>query len=291
VTGEIDLPTLLESLQPTLSDERFGFASLPHGAAVPPGVRPVGTFAEAEGLTVIAPAQSLAAANVEHQADWALVTLRVHSSLQAVGMMAAISQALARQGISVNPVSAYHHDHLFVPWDRRHDCIAALGRLSRRGEHPSAAPAGESIPAVRRASIEDVEALVPLFDAYRVFYEQESDETLARCFLGERLAKGDSTIFIAERGTELAGFTQLYPSFSSTRARRIFVLNDLYVTPQARGTGAARALLNAAAAFAHSEGALRLTLSTAHTNAAAQKLYERSGWVRDEHFRTYNLAL
>jgi GNAT superfamily N-acetyltransferase len=88
-----------------------------------------------------------------------------------------------------------------------------------------------------------------------------------------------------------AGFTQLYPTFSSASVKRISILNDLFVDPIARRRGVGRALLKAAADFGRSAGAGRLTLSTAHTNTSAQLLYEASGWLRDEIFRSYHLAL
>jgi ribosomal protein S18 acetylase RimI-like enzyme len=144
---------------------------------------------------------------------------------------------------------------------------------------------------VTRAGLSDLDALVPLFDGYRMFYEQPSDEALGRGFLAERLTARDSVIFLAQVEGVAIGFTQLYPSFSSTVARRIYVLNDLYVAPAGRRSGAGEALLDAAKAFAKDEGAARLTLSTAHTNETAQSLYERNGWVQDSNFRVYNFAL
>lgn len=144
---------------------------------------------------------------------------------------------------------------------------------------------------VRRAEARDLDALVPLFDGYRQFYGQPSDPKRARTFLGERLARGDSTVFLAEDDGRAVGFTQLYPSFSSVRTGRLFVLNDLFVTPAARRTGAARALLDAAAAFAKAEGAVGLTLSTGVENRPAQTLYEAMGWVRDTRFYSYGLSL
>ena len=143
-----------------------------------------------------------------------------------------------------------------------------------------------------RAGLEHVDVLTSLFDAYRQFYGQAQDLALAREFLRERLEQDQSAIFLALGPDGAAvGFTQLYPSFSSASAKRIFILNDLFVDPGARRSGAGRALLQAAADFARSAGAVRLTLSTAHTNTSAQSLYEASGWLRDEVFRSYNLAL
>jgi len=145
---------------------------------------------------------------------------------------------------------------------------------------------------VRRASLADLDSIAPLFDAYRQFYGQAHDLALARKFLRERLEQDQSVIFLA-LGPDLSpvGFTQLYPSFSSASAQRIFILNDLFVDPGARRSGAGRALLEAAADFGRSAGAVRLTLSTAHTNTPAQSLYEATGWLRDEVFRSYHLAL
>jgi len=106
------------------------------------------------------------------------------------------------------------------------------------------------------------------------------------------LEQDQSVIFLAlAPDGSAAGFTQLYPSFSSASAKRIFILNDLFVDTAARRGGVGRALLEAAADFGRSAGAVRLTLSTAHTNTSAQSLYEANGWLRDEVFRSYNLAL
>ena len=144
---------------------------------------------------------------------------------------------------------------------------------------------------VRRAGVEDLDALVPLFDAYRVFYEQPSDLERARTFLSERLSADESVVFIAEAEGEAVGFTQLYPTFSSTRTGPIFTLNDIYVRPEIRGGGVGRALLEAAAEHGRSVGAIRLTLTTARNNSVAQGVYEANGWKRDDVFYTYNLAL
>jgi len=144
---------------------------------------------------------------------------------------------------------------------------------------------------VRRAGVEDLDALAPLFDAYRVFYEHPSDLDRARAFLAARLAADESVVFIAEADGEAVGFTQLYPTFSSTRTGPIFTLNDIYVRPEIRGGGVGRALLEAAAEHGRSVGAIRLTLTTARNNSVAQGVYEANGWKRDDVFYTYNLAL
>ncbi len=144
---------------------------------------------------------------------------------------------------------------------------------------------------VREAGVGDLDQLVPLFDAYRQFYRQASDPGRARRFLQERLEHGQSAIFLAISQGAAIGFTQLYPSFSSGAMAPIFILNDLFVTPDARRSGAGTLLLQAAADFGRRSGALRLTLSTELTNTPAQAVYERCGWRRDTAFCVYQLPL
>lgn len=145
---------------------------------------------------------------------------------------------------------------------------------------------------VTQAGIGDLDDLAPMFDAYREFYQQAPDIALARGFLFDRLSQQQSVILIARNAeSEALGFTQLYPLFSSVSARRCFLLNDLFVSPPARGLGIAQKLLSAAADHGRAVGAVRLMLTTAHTNRAAQALYEKAGWRPDDIFRTYQLHL
>jgi len=145
---------------------------------------------------------------------------------------------------------------------------------------------------VRQATVADLDLLVPLFDAYRVFYRKPSDPDLARQFLSERFQHNQSSIFLAfdENGSAV-GFTQLYPSFSSASAARILILNDLFVAPSARRSGLGAALVKAAANYGRAVGAVRMTLSTEVTNTGAQALYEASGWSRQSDFYVYTLPL
>jgi ribosomal protein S18 acetylase RimI-like enzyme len=135
---------------------------------------------------------------------------------------------------------------------------------------------------IRRASAADLDALVPLFDAYRVFYAQPSDPVRARDFLADRLANGESVVLVAERGPSAIGFTQLYPIFSSVRTARTWLLNDLFVAEGARRGGVARALLDAAAAFAREQGAAGVMLEATRDNGPARALYRAAGWNEDE---------
>jgi len=145
---------------------------------------------------------------------------------------------------------------------------------------------------IAQASVRDLDAVAPLFDAYRQFYGQTPDIAAARDFLGQRMAGSESIIFLARTKPEgpAAGFTQLYPSFSSASLARVWILNDLFVAKEARRQGVARALLDRAVDFAREYGAIRLTLCTAIDNADAQALYEGAGWVRNESFTYFNFA-
>jgi ribosomal protein S18 acetylase RimI-like enzyme len=144
----------------------------------------------------------------------------------------------------------------------------------------------------RRATVHDADVVAPLFDSYRQFYEQQADLALAHRFISERLTNNESVIFLALSASgQAVGFTQLYPMFSSARAARTYILNDLFVAPAARRSGVAAGLLNEAAAFARAAGAVRLSLSTAHTNEPAQRLYESLGWTLEQKFRWYGLTI
>jgi len=143
---------------------------------------------------------------------------------------------------------------------------------------------------VRRATVQDLDAVAPLFDAYRQFYEQASDLPAARTFLSERLSRDEAVVLVAEGSDGAAGFTQLYPSFTSISLSRIYVLNDLFVTRDHRRKGVGSRLLRAARAYAQEHGAHYLELSTAVDNPA-QHLYEASGWKLDREFLHYELPL
>jgi len=145
---------------------------------------------------------------------------------------------------------------------------------------------------VRQATVHDLDTLVPLFDGYRQFYGKPSNPEGARAFLGARFAHHQSVILLAmDAGGTGMGFTQLYPLFSSVRMVRTYLLNDMFVSPQARRQGVAAALLREAAAHARALGAASLSLSTALDNAPAQALYEALGWQRDHQFCEYTLTL
>ncbi len=132
--AESDLDTLPGDLKPMLANEPHGFATIPIGEGWPQGLVPVATFAEAEGASVIALQSILEGIGLDHNGGWAKITLGIHSALSSVGLTPAVATALAEKGISANIVAAYHHDHIFVAWDRRDEAMTILEKLSEKQE-------------------------------------------------------------------------------------------------------------------------------------------------------------
>ncbi|OYW59203.1 MAG: hypothetical protein B7Z10_04745 [Rhodobacterales bacterium 32-66-7] len=128
--AEQNLQVLLRTMEPVLSDTPYGYAVWPGG---PLPFQAFATVAEAEGLTVVADWAVLQQAGLSAEAlagPWARISLTVHSDLAAVGLTAALATALAAQGISANVIAGFHHDHIFLAWERRFDAMAALKALS-----------------------------------------------------------------------------------------------------------------------------------------------------------------
>lgn len=139
---------------------------------------------------------------------------------------------------------------------------------------------------IKRITLAESGLVTGLFNKYRVFYKKESDPALAEKFIRERLANNESVIFVAlETENERlvpAGFTQLYPKYSSVSATKNWILNDLYVESDYRKRGIGEALIQTAMAFAKGEGASFVQLETAVDNYTAQSLYETIGFEKQE---------
>jgi hypothetical protein len=128
--SETDLTVLIRTMSPRLFPGLFAFVSVPHGDIIPPGIVPVMTFREAEGTTLIAPSEQVAATGLPAGFTARMITLEIHSSLEAVGFLAAITARLAAAGIAVNAVSAFHHDHLFVAKAQADAAMAILRAMA-----------------------------------------------------------------------------------------------------------------------------------------------------------------
>ncbi|MFE1799955.1 MULTISPECIES: ACT domain-containing protein [unclassified Streptomyces] len=129
--AERDLGRLLSGMEPALHPGRYVFTTVP-GSTAPPGLSPVVTVVEDEGLTLVVAQEDADAARLpyDYVAGW--ITLRIHSALDAVGLTAAVAHALAEEGLSCNVVAGFHHDHLFVPHERAAEAVALLERLAER---------------------------------------------------------------------------------------------------------------------------------------------------------------
>ena len=132
---------------------------------------------------------------------------------------------------------------------------------------------------IRRATAGDAEGIAKLFDDYRLFFGEPSDLPLAQDFIADRLHHAESVIFFAQTSEEqCVGFVQLYPSFSSVSAVRVWILNDLFVTESTRGMGIGTKLLSEIKAFGSNSNAKSILVETTSSNTGAQKLYEATGY-------------
>ncbi len=130
MTGLTELDQLLAALNPQLVEGEFVFCCAEGTPVDWDALQPVATFREDEGLTLVLPRAVAEGAGLAFDGVFRQITLRVHSSLAAVGLTAAVSAQLAARGISANMVAAYYHDHIFVPAGRAAEALQALGELS-----------------------------------------------------------------------------------------------------------------------------------------------------------------
>lgn len=135
---------------------------------------------------------------------------------------------------------------------------------------------------IREVNINDIEELSKKFDAYRVFYEKESDVEGSKKFLMARIKNKESVIFVAEVSEkQIVGFIQLYPIFSSTRMKRLWLLNDLFVDENHRGKGISTLLMDEAKKLCKKTDACGLILETAKSNFIGNVLYPKTGFSLD----------
>jgi GNAT superfamily N-acetyltransferase len=146
---------------------------------------------------------------------------------------------------------------------------------------------------IEKAILSDLEELNELFDAYRVFYEKESNKEGSREFLKERIENKESVVFIARNSEAVAtGFVQLYPLFSSTRMQRFWLLNDLYIEKIFRGQGFSKALIERSKEHCIDTQACGMMLETAKDNHIGNQLYPTTGFSleEDHNYYTWDIA-
>lgn len=131
-SGETNLQTLLQNMRPELRAGEFVYCTIEPTAASELSLSPIGTFLEDEGLTLILTKAEAEANQLDFMYPSRKITLNVHSSLDAIGFLAAITAKLAQQDISVNAISAYFHDHLFVPSDKVDDAMRVLNDIAKQ---------------------------------------------------------------------------------------------------------------------------------------------------------------
>jgi GNAT superfamily N-acetyltransferase len=141
---------------------------------------------------------------------------------------------------------------------------------------------------IKKATPAHLDELAHLFNEYRIFYHQEPAIEAAKLFLRERLTRNESEIFVSFSGTVMTGFTQLYPLFSSTRMKKLWLLNDLFVHEKFRGQGVSIALIDHAKEVCRQSGSCGFMLETAKANVIGNRLYQKMGLALDTEHNVYN---
>ena len=131
MNGQNNLDILLKDMRPELQEGPYVFLTSRNGFSADVQNDAIMIFRETEGITAIVREMTARTLQKDDQPHWAMITLTIHSDLNAVGFLAAITAKLAQAGISVNPVSAYFHDHLFIPWKKRDEAMRVLQSFNK----------------------------------------------------------------------------------------------------------------------------------------------------------------
>lgn len=140
---------------------------------------------------------------------------------------------------------------------------------------------------VRQATIKDLPKIVPIFDSYREYFKQQKNPLKVESFLFEKFVHLESVIFIAEQESEVIGFAQLYPIFSSLSLERVWLLNDFYISEEYRNNGIGKQLFAKVKEFTLLTKSKGIELSVEHTNRKDWKFWEKQGFRIDDEFRFY----
>ena len=279
MTGETNLDRLLRDARPRLDPDEYVFASFLPGEE-PSGIDPFARVHEAEGVTWILRRTDAERAGVIGSFPSRRIVLEVHSSLDAVGFLATISARLADSGISVNAVSAFHHDHLFVPTASADAALRLLAGLRRSAVPDARAPAGVEI---RTSTADDVASLHACFDSvakegrWLARLEAPPPEQVDRFV--KRMAEGGGVQVLALRDGRVIGWCDVirssYPAFDHSGGLGMGIVRE------ERGRGIGAALLAETLRLARSAGLTRVDLEVYPSNERAVRLYESFGFVRE----------
>ena len=133
MNAETDLDTLIRNLEPRILPDTYVFCSVEdanYGALSQ--TSPLASFAESEGLSLVLTRESADQEGLAYEGTFRCISLQVHSSLEAVGLTAAVTGELAAEGISANVIAGYHHDHIFVPSRQAESALRLLENMSSR---------------------------------------------------------------------------------------------------------------------------------------------------------------
>lgn len=272
VPVESDLDQLLSAMSPQPRPGAYVFVVVDASAGLP-DVEVLASVVEPEGLTLVVPRQDADRAGLSYEFVAGWIVLEVHSALDAVGLTAAVSAALAAAGISCNVLAGYHHDHLLVPLERLDDALDVLRRLSNGAGTAEATPA-EATPTVelRRAGPQDAPAVTSLVrSAYQPWVARVGREP-APMTVDYARALTEAEAWVAEQSGRLVGLLLLVPGEDH------LLLQNLAVAPEAQGRGIGGRLLRLAEEQARARGFGEVRL---HTNAAMTEnveLYRRHGY-------------
>ena len=275
-----DLDLLLRTLEPVLHPGRYAFVGgLDARALDPESV--VASVREAEGLSVVVPADDAPEPGVAPARRWSWITLSVASDLEAVGLTAAVATALRDAGISCNVVAGTHHDHLFVPEALGQEALNVLRALQAgSGSRPAVTCAGsgrlgdELAPFhIRGARPDDTTGVASLLD--ELGYPCSVAALGARL---ERLRGPHDEVLVADRDGALVGLATVHVTSVLHRPAPVGRLTSLIVTEAARGRGVGRALVEAAERWLAGRGCGLVEVTSNRRRTDAHAFYARLGY-------------
>ena len=269
-SGKSDLNDLLNNLEPELHPDEFVYCSVARGAALVPGVDPIGSFQESKGTTLIVRRAEAEGTGLPFAFPCRMITLRVHSSLHAIGLIARIAGELAAHDISANCVSAFYHDHLLVPSHQGEEALRLLRELQRRSLRQERMEAAGA-PQIREMKIADYDPVYALLRSTEGVLLRAADSREA---VQRYLERNPGLSFVACAEDRIVGCVM-----AGHDGRRGY-LNHLAVEPAARQQGIGTALANEALAALKRAGIQKVHLAVVLENARAHEFWAHRGWVR-----------